>query len=651
MHGRSSDDLPAQLPAADSTPSRDAHRGPGHDDDQGFHARRDRSHARDRRRPFDEESDRERSSGPPPGLALDPPDEPAPDHPPEIPEGRLDADAIRLIARLRHMRHKAYFVGGCVRDLLLGQTPKDFDVATDAHPGEVRAIFRNCRLIGRRFRLAHVYFRGGKVIEVATFRKNPTEVAEDTGAPEADDLLITRDNVFGTAEEDAVRRDFTVNGLFYDVASGEVIDYVGGRADLEAHRIATIGDPEIRIREDPVRSLRAIRFASRLGFTIAPDCFEAMRRHAGELARCAPARVLEEIFKILRCGGSSRAFELLRACGALQVILPALTAALEGWDDTRRRAFFAHLSALDRLVRRGEDVSDAVLLGAIVMHLGARPGPGQAARGDSGSARGEPVDPHADDADAPAAGPDGGALASRDAEALLASLVQSSRLPRKVAERTRLAIHAQRMFHDPPRKKRRRGRGLAGQIYFVDAVQLLEITVEATGQGREQLERWKTMAHAGHGEGQHAEGGAGEGHGPARRGDRPRHGPGEQGDRPHDGRAEERPRAADKAEVPAEARKSHPRSESAQVEPDAGPDEGEGPEDSEAESDAGEGGPREIAAESPAGVGEGTGRRRKRRRGGRRRRRRGAGGSAEGGPNGDAPPSPAAAGGGGPSQD
>ncbi|HUL58494.1 MAG TPA: poly(A) polymerase, partial [Anaeromyxobacteraceae bacterium] len=252
---------------------------------------------------------------PPPGLALDPP-APELSHAPEIAVERLDPDALKVIYRLRHVGHSAYFVGGCVRDLLLDAKPKDFDVATDAHPGEVRAVFRNCRLIGRRFRLAHVYFRGGKVVEVATFRKNPTDVADDL-ASDAGDLLITRDNVFGTAEEDAVRRDFTVNGLFYDVATGEVIDYVGGRADLEARRIATIGDPEIRMREDPVRALRAVRFASRLGFTIAPDTFEAMRRHAGELARCAPARVLEETFKLLRCGGSARAFELLRASGAL----------------------------------------------------------------------------------------------------------------------------------------------------------------------------------------------------------------------------------------------------------------------------------------------------------------------------------------------
>jgi poly(A) polymerase len=412
------------------------------------------SHDRHNQAVHPETSEDSSERRPPAGFALDP-DLPTPAHPPEIDPDRLDPDALKVIARLRHMHHRAYFVGGCVRDLLLDKTPKDFDLATDAHPGEVRAIFRNCRLIGRRFRLAHVYFRGGKVIEVATFRKNPTDLAEDLGGDDGD-LLITRDNVFGTAEEDAVRRDFTVNGLFYDVAQGEVIDYVGGRADLEARRIATIGDPEIRMREDPVRALRAVRFASRLGFTISPDTFEAMRRHAGELARCAPARVLEEIFKILRCGGSSRAFELLRACGALAHVLPPLAAALDGWNDARRRSFFAHLSALDRLVRAGEEVSEAVLLGALLMHLGAR--------GEDGT--------------------------RPEAEALLASLVQTARLPRKISERARLALHAQRLFTAPPRKRRRRGRGATGQQYLVDGLQLLEITVEATGEGREALERW-----------------------------------------------------------------------------------------------------------------------------------------------------------------
>ncbi len=489
----------------------------------------------------------------PAGLALDPP-RPEPTHAPEIEVDRLDPDALKVIYRLRHVGHLAYLVGGCVRDLLLGAKPKDFDVATDAHPGEVRAVFRNCRLIGRRFRLAHVYFRGGKVIEVATFRKNPIDVAEDV--PDADDLLITRDNVFGTAEEDALRRDFTVNGLFYDVATGEVIDYVGGREDLQSHRIATIGDPEIRMREDPVRALRAVRFAARLGFTIAPDSFEAMRRHAGELARCAPARVLEEIFKVLRCGGSARAFELLRSSGSLAVILTPLTAALDAWDDARRRSFFAHLAALDRLVRSGEEVSDAVLLGALVMHLGAE------VRGRAqGSGRDHPPAPGHPDETGPA--PAGG-------QELLRSLVQTARLPRRVAERTRLALHAQPYFHEPP-GRRRRGRRLSGQPYFHDALQLLRIGVEATGEGGEVLERWTAAVH-------HPE----------------RHG------------HEPRPRAK---EVAAEGS-----AEAAGLAP---------------ETSAAPGAEREevAAAGAEAGVQAGAGaqpnRRKRRRRGGRRRRRRG----------------------------
>ena len=410
----------------------------------------------------DGHDDGRRGSPPPRGLALDP-EMPNPDREPEIPIDRLDRDAVKVIARLRAVGHKAYFVGGCVRDALLGRTPKDFDLATDAHPGEVRAIFRNCRLIGRRFRLAHVFFRDGKIIEVATFRQNPVDVGDDV--PSDADLLITRDNVFGTAEEDARRRDFTVNGLFYDPFQGEVIDYVGGRADLDAHRISTIGDPGIRMREDPVRALRAIRFASRLGFTIEPEVFEAMRRNASELARCAPPRVLEETFKILRCTGASRAFELLRSAGLLQVTLPALSRALDAGGQEARVRFHAHLSALDGLVREGEPVSDAMLLGALLIHL----------RSDK---EGDPA-----------------------ADLMLAELVQTARLPRKMAERTRMAMQAQKLFHGPPRRRRRGG--LAGQAYFTDALQILEVTVKATGQGAEALARWKAEAEAqpGHGEG------------------------------------------------------------------------------------------------------------------------------------------------------
>src|SRR4051812_25839828 len=173
---------------------------------------------------------------------------------PEIPEDLLDPDAVKVVRRLQRSGFTAYLVGGCVRDLLLGMRPKDFDVATSAHPAQVKETFRNSRLIGRRFRLAHVFFRGAKIIEVSTFRANPLDKLQDLPS----DLLIRHDNVFGTAEEDARRRDFTVNALFYDVDDGKVVDHVGGKDDLHARRIRTIGNPDVRMREDPVRILRAI---------------------------------------------------------------------------------------------------------------------------------------------------------------------------------------------------------------------------------------------------------------------------------------------------------------------------------------------------------------------------------------------------------
>ncbi len=554
---------------------------------------------------------------PPAGLALDPPIPNPVD--PEIPPDRLDQDALRIVYRLRHMGHKAYFVGGCVRDLLLGAKPKDFDLATDAHPGEVRAIFRNCRLIGRRFRLAHVYFRDGKVIEVATFRKNPTDLIEDGG--EESDLLITRDNVFGTAEEDAVRRDLTVNGLFYDPAIGKVIDYVGGRADLEAHRMATIGDPEVRMREDPVRALRAIRFAARLGFAIAPDTFEAMRRHAGELARCAPARVLEEIFKVLRCGGSARAFALLRACGALPVILPALGAAHDGWDEAQRKSFIAHLGALDRLIKAGEEVSEAVLLGALLVHLGAPPPPPE---GDE-ELPGET--PEGDEPGAPTV------HASPAAEALLEELVRTSRLPRKVAERIRLALNAQSIFFEPrlaKGRRRRRGRGLAGQPYFTDALQLLRITVEATGAGVEVYHRWHAEAQK-HPPVVQAPAGRDRGRDRGRRGGH--------GRRSEPTRGVEQARGGEPARAP---RQGSPASHGRTTSIDMG---GPGRVTSEAVPAGGEGAITTVDAgrsestadEGPEQGDEGTGGAKRRRRGGRRRRRRGEGGGGGPGTPGSAP--------------
>src|SRR5215468_5239507 len=232
----------------------------------------------------------------------------------------IDADADKILRRLRRNGHTAYLVGGCVRDLLLGRTPKDFDIATSATPQEIKDLFRNSRIIGRRFRLAHIFF-GSKIIETSTFRANPREGVEPE---EGEEILIRRDNVFGTAEEDARRRDFTINGLFYDIEAERVTDYVGGLADLEAHLVRTIGDPDIRFREDPVRILRAIKFAARLGFHMEPVTYAALLQHRGEIPKCAPPRVLEEVYRLLRGGAARRSMELLLETGVAEVLAPEL---------------------------------------------------------------------------------------------------------------------------------------------------------------------------------------------------------------------------------------------------------------------------------------------------------------------------------------
>ncbi|HUJ57307.1 MAG TPA: polynucleotide adenylyltransferase PcnB [Kofleriaceae bacterium] len=241
---------------------------------------------------------------------------------PSLDRAAIDPDADRVVRKLTRAGYKAYLVGGCVRDLLVGRTPKDFDVATSATPNEIKSAFRNSRIIGRRFRLVYVFF-GAKNIETATFRANPR--TEDDH-----DLLIRRDNVFGTETEDARRRDFTINGLFYDVEREEVIDHVGGLADLDARLIRTIGDPDIRFQEDPVRMLRAIKFAARLDFGFDPATWRALLRWRSEISKCAPPRLLEEVHRLLRGGAARRSFELMVETGVLAVLSPYLAGLLEG---------------------------------------------------------------------------------------------------------------------------------------------------------------------------------------------------------------------------------------------------------------------------------------------------------------------------------
>jgi len=275
---------------------------------------------------------------------------------PVIPIDQIAVEAQKVIRHLVRSGHQAYLVGGCVRDLLLARTPKDFDIATDATPSELRELFRNCRIIGRRFRLAHIIF-GNKIIETATFRANPRE--DEEGAPATtDELYIHRDNVFGTAEQDARRRDFTINGLFYDIPAEKVLDYVDGLSDLASRSVRTIGDPNVRFREDPVRMLRAVKFAARLGFDLEDQTYHALLSHGKELEKSPVPRVLEEILRLMRGGAAVESMVLLRECGLLDVLLPELLPQLSEYPGL----LDPYLSELDRSVGRSDVPSNAVLL-------------------------------------------------------------------------------------------------------------------------------------------------------------------------------------------------------------------------------------------------------------------------------------------------
>ncbi|GEM_PF-1998760 len=285
-----------------------------------------------------------------------------------IPPRALDEDAVRVVKRLRRKDHETYLVGGCVRDLLLGRVPKDFDIATSARPRQVKSLFRNCRIIGRRFKLAHLHF-DRKILEVSTFRQRPQPSEEEEDGETQ--VLIRSDNAFGNAEEDAYRRDFTINALFYEPASDMVIDYVEGIPDLQNGLIRTIGDPLLRLKEDPIRILRAIKFSSRMAFQIEPSTWDAMREAAPDLKLGAPPRIYEELLRFLKSGFALRAFQLLRDSGSLQVLLPDLHQSLEAATPERRMRFWRMLEGLDsvnreKLTAEGTPLPTSVCLAALV---------------------------------------------------------------------------------------------------------------------------------------------------------------------------------------------------------------------------------------------------------------------------------------------
>ena len=383
----------------------------------------------------------------------------------------VDHDALKVLYRLKEAGFIAYLVGGGVRDLLLGRRPKDFDIATSAHPYQVKRLFRNCWVIGRRFRLVHVKF-GQKIIEVATFRRNvpPADAleepppardqsadADEAAITEQDlaarDLLIRHDNTFGTPEEDAFRRDFTINALFYDIATFSLIDYVGGLRDLREGVIRSIGDPDERFREDPVRMLRAVAFAERLGFALDPPVDEAIRRTRGEIARSSPARLIEEYYKILRTGASAAVFRTAARLRLLEAITPELQRAADGEDVCQS------LSRLDAYRRRFEAVPETftnpILLGSLLVPVGL------------------PID-------------DGGF--GGEAEAPRLGLLP---VARRDLERLHQVLALQRRLRDPNLSPRA-ARALVARGAFPDALAWLEIH----GDAPDAVARWRALLAA-----------------------------------------------------------------------------------------------------------------------------------------------------------
>lgn len=302
------------------------------------------------------------------------PSELSPILPVSLPRHKLDADAISVCRRLQDAGFDTLLVGGCVRDIILGRAPKDFDVGTLATPTEVRRLFRNCRIIGRRFRLAHIHF-GPKIIEVATFRGG--DVDDDAGdspastGGEADgeasegDRMIVRANNFGTPEQDALSRDFTINALFYDPIAQRVIDHVNGYPDLRAGRLRTIGDPVQRFEEDPVRILRCMKFAARLDFEIEAETLDGVARVAPDIMRCPVARVTEEIYRIAECRHAAVAFELMHANGVLRTLLPELS----DYMDRHRSRYLEHLRVVDQLGRAHDGLQREFVLSLLYLPL------------------------------------------------------------------------------------------------------------------------------------------------------------------------------------------------------------------------------------------------------------------------------------------
>jgi poly(A) polymerase len=385
---------------------------------------------------------------------------------------QVSPNALRTLYRLHDNGFIAYLVGGCVRDLLLERIPKDFDIATDAAPGQIKRLFRNCRLVGRRFRLAHLHFQN-EILEVSTFRAAAPSDEGDAGETgrnnhpprhlKDEDGMVLRDNVFGTPEEDALRRDFTINALAYNIADFSVIDYSTGLSDLKQRLIRPIGDPFVRFTEDPVRMLRAVRFAASHNLTIEPATWEILCELSPTISRAAPARLYEEILKLFLLGSARPVFGLLDNSGLLAALFPRLSQWLYG-NSHHLTSLQTNLDGLDRLCRSGMPPSPSLFLAALF-------GPGLE---EEALARHRGGVPHQQALDSACA-------------ISLEEFCKTVSIPGRVGGRLRGILAIQPSLHRiPPRRPSSIGR----RPDFADAMAYLRLTAETRGEYRTSLEWW-----------------------------------------------------------------------------------------------------------------------------------------------------------------
>lgn len=400
-----------------------------------------------------------------------------------ISRSSISRNALTVLYRLKDHGHIAHLVGGCVRDLLLGREPKDFDIATDATPGQIKKLFRNCRLVGRRFRLAHVHFKD-ETVEVATFRSNEADQEEETAEVEqrqepgrprpprhlvSEDGVVLRDNVFGNPMEDALRRDFTVNALAYDIADFTIIDYVDGVADLERGVISTIGDPAVRFTEDPVRMLRAVRFAAQLGFTIGETTWQALTANSENITRATAPRLYDEMLKMFLSGEAEATYQLMRRAGLFAPLFPQFSR----WLDQEREGFphvrlGRDLEWVDRRIAAGAAISPPLLL---ALMFGEYLEEWRAALRREGFPPQEAVN---------------GAVAG-----FLGDQAGIVAIPHRVGVAVRTMLALQNRFRKIPGKK---AHDVPNRPLFCDALEYLRCRCDVTGEGGKTLAWWERLA-------------------------------------------------------------------------------------------------------------------------------------------------------------